>query len=183
MKMFGKVILALVVCVVIGSAVSAAAHVPAHYPYPYDYAVPYPVMAFEPYMIDPYPYPHPYTYPYPFINPYPTPYPVFITVDFDVNNVADERIIKTFPLSIADRNFLEIQFRGAFNFYKQGKYKEALEMFSDQSKFWGNYLFLYWAGMCEIRLNNKTRATEFFHKALEINPHYEPAKREVSMGR
>ena len=180
MKLFLKAVLTLALCFVIGSAVSAEAHVigqvPLHH-YPYGYAVPYPVMPYVPYSIGHIPYPYPYFYSYGITRPKPR------IVDFDINTVADERLIKAFPLSHVDRNYLEIKFRVAFNLYKQGKFQEAMEAFSDLSIYRGNYLFLYWAGMSAVRLGDNSRATEFFNKTLAINPYYEPARREVSLGR
>ena len=57
MKLFGKVLLTLAACIVIGSAVSAAAYPMAHAPYYYPYYSPY-APAYAPY---PYAYaaPHP----------------------------------------------------------------------------------------------------------------------------
>ena len=177
MKLFGKILLTLAVCIALGNAISGSAHimepVPAHYPY--GYAVPYQVMPYAPYPIGhmPYPYAHLYAYSIPDSR--------FTTVDFDVNTVADERLLRTFPLSIGARNYLEIKFRAAYNLYRQGKFQEALEAFSDESVFRRNYLFLYWAGMSAVRLGNQTRAAEFFNRVLAINPSYEPARREVTL--
>jgi len=181
MKLIEKVILTLAVCFIIGSAVTAAAYImePPPVYYPYDYTMPYMGMPYAPYPIEHIPYPYPYAYPH----SYAIPHPGFTVVDFDVNSVADERLIKTFLLSPGDQNYLEIRFRAAYNLYRQGKYQEALEVFSDESLFWGNHLFLYWAGMCAVRLGDNSRATEFFNKVLAINPYYEPAIREVTLGR
>ena len=184
MKLYGKKIITLAVCIMMGRALTAAAYVmsPAplnyhQYGY-YGYHVPHMIMPYAPSPIHYMPYPHAFFHP--FAIPHPPKYRI---ADFDINTVADERLIMTFPLSTAQRNYLEIRFRVAFNFYRQGKYQEALELFSDRSIYPGNYLFLYWAGMSALRLGDRHRASEFFNTALLHNPYYEPAQREVVFSR
>jgi hypothetical protein len=113
--------------------------------------------------------------------PYP-PYPNYPAIgqavlDFDANNIADARLIRTFPLSQAEMNALEIEHRGAWSLYSKGRFAEALDSFSRQSvSFRGNYLSPYWAGMSALRLRDVQAATAWFDSALVINPYFLPAR-------
>ncbi|MDR1579517.1 MAG: hypothetical protein LBS35_04110 [Synergistaceae bacterium] len=113
--------------------------------------------------------------------PYP-PYPNYPAIgqdvlDFDANNIADARLIRTFPLSQAEMNALEIEHRGAWNLYAKGRFSDALDSFSRQSvNFRGNYLSPYWAGMSALKLGNLQAAIGWFDTALVVNPYFLPAR-------
>jgi hypothetical protein len=102
-------------------------------------------------------------------------------LDFDANKIADARLIRTMPLSQADMNALEIQFRGASDLFAARKYHEAFESFMRQSSFQGNYLSPYWAGMSALRLGDRQTAINLFNDSLSINPYYEPARHGVEI--
>jgi hypothetical protein len=113
--------------------------------------------------------------------PYP-PYPNYpaagqTMLDFDANNIADARLIRTFPLSQEQMNALEIEHRGAWNLYSSGRFMEAFDSFSRQSaSYAGNYLSPYWAGMSALRMGNLDIAGSWFDTALMINPYFAPAR-------
>jgi hypothetical protein len=113
--------------------------------------------------------------------PYP-PYPNYpdtsqAMLDFDANNIADARLIRTFPLSQAEMNALEIEHRGAWSLYAKGRFLEAFDSFSRQSaSYGGNYLSPYWAGMSALKLGNLEVADSWFDAALMINPYFAPAR-------
>jgi hypothetical protein len=157
---------------------------PAGYPeYEEGYFIPYspalppapprtPVVALPPVPQPPQPRQEP---PYP---PYPN-YPATgqITLDFDANNIADARLIRTFPLTQPEMNALEIEHRGAWNLYSKGLFLEAFDSFTKQSaNYEGNYLSPYWAGMSALKLGNLQVATSWFDTALMINPYFAPAR-------
>ncbi|MDR1019835.1 MAG: tetratricopeptide repeat protein [Synergistaceae bacterium] len=97
--------------------------------------------------------------------------------DFDVNQVSDARLIKTFPLTEVEMYALEIQHRAAYGLYSQKRYSEALDAFSVQSlEYSGNYLSPYWAGRSAQKTKDDGQAIEWFKRALAINPGYQPAK-------
>jgi hypothetical protein len=114
-------------------------------------------------------------------SPYP-PYPSYpatsqVMLDFDANKIADARLIRTFPLSQVEMNALEIEHRGAWNLYSNGRYMEAFDAYSQQSvNFRGNYLSPYWAGMSALKLGNIQVASAWFDMALGINPYFAPAR-------
>jgi tetratricopeptide (TPR) repeat protein len=104
-----------------------------------------------------------------------------VMLDFDANAIADARLIRTFPLSQPDMNSLEIQFRGAWNFYTNKRFYEAFELFSRQSQQYpGNYLSPYWAGMSALKIGDIRSAVDWFNNSLAINPYYQPARNAVS---
>lgn len=97
--------------------------------------------------------------------------------DFDVNQVTDARLIRTFPLTEVEMYALEIQHRAAFGLYSQKRYSEALGAFSVQSlEYMGNYLSPYWAGKSAEKTGDNRQAIEWYRRALAINPGYQPAK-------
>lgn len=97
--------------------------------------------------------------------------------DFDVNQVTDAKLIRTFPLADVEKYSLEIQHRGAWNFYSNKRYREAYDAFRRQSfEYYGNYLSPYWAGRSAQQLGNLFEAKSWFNEALRINPNYQPAK-------
>ncbi|MDR1514376.1 MAG: hypothetical protein LBS45_01665 [Synergistaceae bacterium] len=101
--------------------------------------------------------------------------------DFDVNQITDARLIKTFPLTEVEMYALEIQHRGAYALYSQKRYHEALDSFSVQSlEYFGNYLSPYWAGRCAQKIKEGGEAVEWFKRALAINPDYQPAKNALT---
>jgi hypothetical protein len=113
--------------------------------------------------------------------PYP-PYPNYpdtghAMLDFDANNIADARLIRTFPLSQGEMNALEIEHRGAWGLYSKGRFLEAFDSFSRQSSnYAGNYLSPYWAGMSALKLGNLQIAGAWFDAALMVNPYFAPAR-------
>jgi hypothetical protein len=103
------------------------------------------------------------------------------TPDFDVNQISDARLIRTFPLTQVEMYALEIQHRGAWNLYSNKRYLEAFSAFCKQSlDYAGNYLSAYWAGVCALKLENTPVAFSWFNRALEINPYYQPAIKGLS---
>jgi hypothetical protein len=96
--------------------------------------------------------------------------------DFDVNQAADGRLIRTFPLTEVEAYALEIQHRAAYILFEQKRYREALDAFGVQSmEYLGNYLSPYWAGKSALQMNEKELARAWFSRALAINPNYKPA--------
>ncbi|MDR0616535.1 MAG: tetratricopeptide repeat protein [Synergistaceae bacterium] len=96
--------------------------------------------------------------------------------DFDVNQITDVRLIKTFPLTDVEMYALEIQHRSAYILFEQKRYREALYAFGTQSmEYIGNYLSPYWAGKSAQKLNEKELAIAWFSRALAINANYKPA--------
>lgn len=101
--------------------------------------------------------------------------------DFDVDQITDARLIKTFPLTEVEMYALEIQHRGAYALYSQKRYGEALDAFSVQSlEYFGNYLSPYWAGRSAQKTKDDGQAAEWFKRALAINPNYQPAKNALN---
>ena len=104
----------------------------------------------------------------------PTPY------DFDVNDITDLRLIRTFPITQVEVFALEIQHRQAWDMYSKKRYKEALEAFAEQAVlYFGNYLSPYWAGKSALMLNDPNLAEAWFNAALNINPYYRPPRDEI----
>ncbi|MDR1944372.1 MAG: hypothetical protein LBQ19_06070, partial [Synergistaceae bacterium] len=103
--------------------------------------------------------------------PYP-PYPSYPNIqdsvlDFDANKIADARLIRTFPLSQAEMNSLEIRHRAAWNLYANKRFPEAFDSFGKQSReYRGNYLSPYWAGMSALKMKNVPAAVSWFNIAL-----------------
>jgi hypothetical protein len=119
--------------------------------------------------------------PHPPFPPNPANYQVML--DFDPNQVADARVIRTLPLSQEEMNALEIQHRASWNQYENKRFLDAFASFSQQSsQYRGNYLSPYWAGMSALRLGNLPLADEWFNMALEINPYYQPARNAKQNG-
>jgi hypothetical protein len=117
--------------------------------------------------------------PQPYYQPYSHNYPPYRTTSpgFDVNQTADSRLIRTFPLSEVEVYALEIQHRAAWDLYSNNRLAEALDAFSQQSvAYAGNYLSPYWAGRSALKLGDRQAAASWFDWALKINPNYQPAK-------
>jgi hypothetical protein len=117
------------------------------------------------------------------VPPVPPAYQPFSPVmpAFDVNQIADARLIQTFPLTQEEMYTLEIQHRGAWNMYSNGRYFEAFGAFCKQSlDYSGNYLSAYWAGASALKLSDPQMAVLWFNRALEINPYYQPARKALS---
>ncbi|MDR1482298.1 MAG: hypothetical protein LBI74_06710 [Synergistaceae bacterium] len=119
-------------------------------------------------------------------SPIPTVPPMYqpfspSTPAFDVNQISDARLIRTFPLTQVEMYALEIQHRGAWNLYANKRYREAFSAFCKQSlDYAGNYLSAYWAGTSALKLNYPQAAVSWFNRALEINPYYQPAIKALS---
>jgi hypothetical protein len=112
----------------------------------------------------------------PVYQPFPTTMPAF-----DANQISDARLIRTFPLTQVEMYALEIQHRGAWSLYSNKRYLEAFSAFCKQSlDYAGNYLSAYWAGISALKLENPQVAFSWFNRALEINPHYLPAMKQLS---
>jgi hypothetical protein len=109
---------------------------------------------------------------------YPPVFPRYLTPpDFDVNVIADARLIRTFPLTQVEVYSLEIRHREAWSHYENKRYKEALEAFVILAQdYMGNYLSPYWAGKAAQKLGNREAAATWFNAALKINPYYQPAR-------
>jgi hypothetical protein len=113
----------------------------------------------------------------------PTPANYQVMLDFDPNQIADARVIRTLPLSQEEMNALEIQHRASWNQYDNKLFTDAFMSFSQQSfQYKGNYLSSYWAGMSALRLGNLQVADAWFNMALEINPYYQPARNAKQNG-
>ena len=115
--------------------------------------------------------------------PAPPPHyqPFLPACDFDVNQIYDARLIRTFPLTRVEMYALEIQHRGAWDLYSKKRYLEAFSSFSRQSlDYAGNYLSAYWAGVSALKLGDKQAAISWFNRVLEINPYHQPAIKELS---
>jgi hypothetical protein len=105
---------------------------------------------------------------------------IHVPYDFDVNDIADLRLVRTFPITQIEMYALEIQHRQAWDMYSKKRYKEALAAFSEQAVlYFGNYLSPYWAGKSALMLNDTNLAEDWFNAALNINPYYRPARDEI----
>ncbi|MDR1979335.1 MAG: hypothetical protein LBQ42_11440 [Synergistaceae bacterium] len=92
------------------------------------------------------------------------------------NTSTDSDVITSYSMSPQDKNILGIQHRAAYSMYSKKSYRRAYEAFSKLADdYQGNYLSAYWAGMSALRLNKKQDAAAWFDRALQINPHYQPA--------
>jgi hypothetical protein len=114
---------------------------------------------------------------------YPSSYPNYRgQYDFDVNQITDARLIRTFHLlTDIEKYALEIQHRGAWGLYSTKFYREALDSFSQQAyEYNGNYLSAYWAGRSAQQLGNLHIASSWYDRALQINPYFQPAKNSLS---
>lgn len=120
------------------------------------------------------------------IPPPPAPLPYFqplppVAFGFDVNQIYDARLIRTFPLTQVEMYALEIQHRNAWNLYSNKRYLEAFSAFCQQSfNYAGNYLSAYWAGVTALKLGDDQAAMSWFNRVLEINPHHQPALKDLS---
>jgi hypothetical protein len=120
----------------------------------------------------------------PLPSPVPAPAPLYPYApwpyDFDVNVITDLRLVRTFPISEVEVYALEIQHRQAWDLYSKKRYREAFEAFTQQaSLYYGNYLSPYWAGRCALAMKLPELAEIWFNAALNINPHYQPARDEI----
>jgi hypothetical protein len=118
------------------------------------------------------------------VQPVPPPMyyqpPPQYALDFDVNQISDARLIRTFPLTQVEMYSLEIQHRGAWNLYSNKRYLEAFSAFCAQSlDYAGNYLSAYWAGISALKMGENQVAIGWFNRALQINPNYQPAIKEL----
>jgi TolA-binding protein len=94
----------------------------------------------------------------------------------DPNLSTDSKVIESYPLSSVEKNTLGIQHRNAYNLYAKKRYKDAYPAFSKLAEDYEcNYLSAYWAGVTALKLKLKDEAGDWFDKAIEINPDYEPA--------
>ncbi|MDR3353962.1 MAG: hypothetical protein LBO21_02855 [Synergistaceae bacterium] len=121
-----------------------------------------------------------YQAPVPPVPPLYQPFPPSMP-NFDVNQISDVRLVRTFPLTQVEMYALEIQHRGAWNLYSNKRYLEAFSAFCKQAlEYNGNYLSAYWAGVCALKLEDTPVAVSWFGRALDINPYYQPAIKELS---